>query len=411
MNLSRTAQNLKEEFERTELIDAHEHLPPERVRVAMPVDIFTLFSQYTPSDLFSAGMTPQQYAELHNAEVPLHRRWQVFEPFFRQIRFGSYARPALIAAKEFYGCDDISADTYRVISERMVAGNTPGIYHRILRQKCGIRLVLTQSKCTKFDTELLVPLMSGHRFFGGIRSRHVLEAVEAKFQFQARSLDDFLALVRKAILQWKSEGIVGLKMPSQRYGEPHRGLAEEAFSRMRAGATELPQHNPLKDFIGEEIIKTARDENLVMAVHAGMWGDFRELDPRHLIPILQRHPDVRFDLYHGGMPYVRYVGVMGKNFPNVWLNLCWSHVISPVMTCSFLDEWMDLVPVNKIIAFGGDYGKPVEKVYGHLQMARENIATVLGRRIDQGLINREEALRIARQWFFENPKELYRLKV
>jgi hypothetical protein len=81
------------------------------------------------------------------------------------------------------------------------------------------------------------------------------------------------------------------------------------------------------------------------------------------------------------------------------------------MTRSLLDEWTDLVPVNKILAFGGDYGEPVEKVYGHLLMARENLAHVLGGRIEEGLLSEDEALLLARKWFYENPKELYRLDV
>ena len=111
-----------------------------------------------------------------------------------------------------------------------------------------------------------------------------------------------------------------------------------------------------------------------------------------------------------GMPWVRETGVMGKNFPNVWLNLCWCHIISPVMTRAALDEWIDLVPVNKIFAFGGDYGKPVEKVYGHLVMAREDIAMVLGRRVEQGLMTEDQAVAVAHRWFYDNPKEAYGLK-
>ena len=73
------------------------------------------------------------------------------------------------------------------------------------------------------------------------------------------------------------------------------------------------------------------------------------------------------------------------------------------------DEWLDLVPINKIIAFGGDYCKPVEKVYGHLVMAREDIARVLAARVAEGLMTETQAVAIAHKWFFENPSELYRL--
>jgi hypothetical protein len=69
------------------------------------------------------------------------------------------------------------------------------------------------------------------------------------------------------------------------------------------------------------------------------------------------------------------------------------------------------VPVNKIIGFGGDYNRPVEKVYGHLVMAREDIAIVLGRRVDRGLMSHDKAVAIAKKWFWDNPKHLYRLNI
>ncbi|MEM2428834.1 MAG: amidohydrolase, partial [Candidatus Bathyarchaeia archaeon] len=121
--------------------------------------------------------------------------------------------------------------------------------------------------------------------------------------------------------------------------------------------------------------------------------------------------DAKFDLYHAGIPWVRELGVIGKTFPNVWLNLCWCHVISQEMARSALDEWIDLMPITKIIGFGGDYSIPVEKIYGHLVMAKEDIAEVLARRISRGLMKRSEALEIARMWFYENPVELYGLKL
>ena len=82
------------------------------------------------------------------------------------------------------------------------------------------------------------------------------------------------------------------------------------------------------------------------------------------------------------------------------------------MTVSALDEYIDLIPLNKIIGFGGDYSsRCVEKTYGHLKMARENIAEVLARRVDGGLMGLDDAVEICRLWLYENPKQLYGLEV
>jgi predicted TIM-barrel fold metal-dependent hydrolase len=147
-----------------------------------------------------------------------------------------------------------------------------------------------------------------------------------------------------------------------------------------------------------------------LAVHTGVRGDFREFDPQHFIPFFLRHPELRFDLFHMGIPYVRAMGRIAANFRNVWVNLCWAPTVSATMATNALDEWLDMVPVNKIIGFGSDVRWPVEKVYGHLTLARQTIATVLGRRIDRGMMSRDEALQLASRWLCDNAVELYGLK-
>ncbi len=411
MKLSSIEESLVKAFEEFDVVDAHEHLPPERVRLKQEVDVFTLFSHYTRVDLFASGMPEEYWEKIHDPSIPLERRWEIFAPFLKNIRYGSYARPAFIAAKEFYGFDDINERNYKALSERISAENKPGIYHRILREKCRIRIVLTQANRTDFDLDFLVPLMPLDTY-ANVRSKKIIEDHAVNLGERVRTLDDYLEVVRKGLEKWKTEGVIGIKMTSKPYGNPERSRAVALFdSLMRNEKKKLPQLNPLYTFLIDEILDIAAELGLIVAVHTGMWGDFRALAPQHMIPILSRHPKTRFDIYHMGVPYVRETAIIGKNFPNVWLNLCWLHIISPRIACLVIDELIDLVPINKIIAFGGDYRIPVEKVYGHLVMARENIAKVLGRRVKENLLSESEAVEIARKWFYENPRERYKLYI
>jgi predicted TIM-barrel fold metal-dependent hydrolase len=409
MNLSKTEQSLVKAFEQFEIIDAHEHLPPEHIRTGQHVDALTLFAHYTRTDLVTAGMRGEDYDALHNPNLPLDYRWNLLKPHLDNVRFGSYARPAFIAAKEIYGFDDISDETYRPLSEEMQKQNTPGIYTRILRDKCRIRHALTQAGRTDYEGDLLVPLMPMDNYAAPGNWNHI--SIRAhELGERAVNLDDYLLICEKGLAKWKSEGAVGIKMAARPYGSATRADAVSLFEALRTGAqSQLPDMNPLRDYLLDQVLRLAAEQELVVAVHAGMWGDFRDLASHHMIPVFMRNPRTRFDLYHMGMPDVRTTGVIGKNHFNVWLNLAWTHVISPAMTRAALDEYIDLVPMNKLIGFGGDYAKPVEKVYGHLVMAREDIAMVLGGRVDAGLMTEKQAVAVARKWFFENPVELYRL--
>ena len=91
------------------------------------------------------------------------------------------------------------------------------------------------------------------------------------------------------------------------------------------------------------------------------------------------------------------------------MNLCWAHVVASDMVVNTLKEAIDMVPLNKVFAFGADYVLFIEKVYGHLHMARENIAIVLGDRVDRNLMDLSEAKEIMRGWFYDYPKAFYRL--
>jgi len=408
MDNSAIEKSLIQAMEQFDTIDCHEHLPPEGARLATTVDVFTLFSHYCRGDLHVAGMTDAQFASLSNRDISLQRRWEIFEPFFNQIKWASYARAAHIAAKKFYGIDEINAKSYEQLTAAMQAGNKPGIYERVLKDACKIRTCLTQCGRTDLGTPLLTPLMP-------IAHSTETWAALSRPQFEqgvtVRTLDDYLDLMRKYVLRVKSEGAVGLKMLSNPYKVPSRQDALEAFASLRDGkVAQLPQVNPLRDYVWDETIAFGAQQDLVIAVHTGYWGDFRTLDPLHMIPILSRHPNARFDIYHLGYPWVRECLMLGKGFANVWLNLCWTHVISQRCVQAMLDEAVDLIPMNKILGFGGDYGTPVEKVYGHLVMAREDIAKVLGRRVAEKQMTENQAVAIARQWLCDNPKELYRLK-
>ena len=137
--------------------------------------------------------------------------------------------------------------------------------------------------------------------------------------------------------------------------------------------------------------------------------DFRTFDPRTVIEVVIEYPETRFDLFHLGFPFARQFIFIAKQYPNVTLNLCWCVLLSESITRQSINEILDTVPVNKVIAFGGDYYMDVENVYGHLHMAREVLAEALSERIARGRIDLEDAKNVIKLWFYDNPANIYRL--
>ena len=68
-----------------------------------------------------------------------------------------------------------------------------------------------------------------------------------------------------------------------------------------------------------------------------------------------------------------------------------------IVTEHGLHKILDMVPVNKITMFGGDYRCVVQKVWGHLVITREIVAKVLAERIEDGGLSQERTLDIAKK--------------
>ena len=100
--------------------------------------------------------------------------------------------------------------------------------------------------------------------------------------------------------------------------------------------------------------------------------------------------------------------MLGKTFSNVYLNMSWIHIISPIASRMDLREWLRMVPYNKIIAFGDDL-QHVETVYGHIKMACQNFAIALAEMIEEGVISDSVACDVAQAAFHDNLAKIYGL--
>ena len=138
-------------------------------------------------------------------------------------------------------------------------------------------------------------------------------------------------------------------------------------------------------------------------------GNIINSDPALLTNLFIKYPNVDFDVFHIGYPFQHVVSALCKNFPNVFIDMCWAHMISPAAARDALSDYLDAVPYNKISAFGGDYCF-VDGVYGHLRLARENVSKVLSEKVGEGIFCEDKAAEIARALFHENPLRIFKLQ-
>ena len=410
MKLDPVEQRLYDAFAATEIVDAHEHLGPEKDYLARDCCGPNLFGHYLRRELVSAGM-PAEYVDdllLKPGYRPVDEWWPKIAPYWKYVKESSYARATRIVARDLYGIDDINDGTIGELSEKVRADNQPGLYDRILREKCNIRLSLTCVRDTAFqDDPLLRPVIYVMDVSPIGSTWESVERLGDAEGLKVKRFEDLLEARRRQLTRLKAEGAVGFKITAGRRTEPGEAEARDTFERMRTAGS-CQNATPLLDYLFWKLLETAAGLAVPVAVHAGMWGDFRDLDAKWMIPYATRCPETHFDLFHLGMPGVNDAIVIAKNFPNVSLNLCWTYIISQRMTQDAIGRILDQVPVNKVIAFGGDYWV-IQKVYGHLVMARETLARAFARRIADGELTEDRAVEIGVMWLRDNPARIYRV--
>jgi predicted TIM-barrel fold metal-dependent hydrolase len=180
----------------------------------------------------------------------------------------------------------------------------------------------------------------------------------------------------------------------------------EGFRRLR----ERPFRN-LEDHMFHYLIRLAEAHNYPVQLHTGLHAGpnfITNSRPTHLTNLFMLYPKVKFDLFHIGYPYQSELAVLAKMFPNVYVDFCWAHIIAPGVSRRALHEFLETVPLNKIMGFGGDYNF-AELSYAHAKMARRNIAQVLAENVEAGTHTEDDAVEIGRMLLCDNPLSLFPL--
>ena len=415
---------LREHAARMTIADTHEHLWHEDFRLQKKVDAFTLFSHYTDADLVTAGMSPQAVKELQNPDIPLEKRWRDLAPYWAFTRTTGYGRCMLIAARDLFGIEDINAQTYRLLSERMAAANKPGWFGTVLKDKARIEFSVEDDLTTQRGEPLrpepgFFKMVTRFDYMIAPRQRKDLDYVAKVSGEDIGKLTDLENALAKVFKRKIQEGMVGVKsglayQRSLHYEKVSRAEAERAFDKVfgspSAEAPDPAAQKSLEDYMMHKTVQQAAEHHVVFQIHTGLEAGNRNhiarTNPSHLSDMLNEYQQVRFDLFHGGYPYGGEFASLGKNLPNVYPDLCWLHIISPGVAKRTLHELIETVPANKILGFGGDFFH-VEGAYGHAQMARAVTAEVLAEKVEQGYLREEEAAPLMDRILHLNGKELF----
>ena len=424
------------------IIDTHEHLISNeekwlegswrQIYTPGKVDVLKdyLF-EYFCYDLVSAGLPLSVLDKVRKGDMPLLEKWDLVEEYWEFSRHTGYGTALEISAAGVYGIPSIERETIEQLNAVFLDSLKPGKYRKVLKDLSKIKIAINQP----FEVDVDDWVECDPTFFKPVFSLDNLvrpESTAMIFQIEKRtgkritSFHAYLECCERSIEWALSKGAVAFKSAiayqrSLSFERTTRALAESEFNTFIDSINRdhiLSQSAGLlgtnaENYIMHFLLELANERELVVQIHTGLqegtgnyiyWSD-----PALLTNLFIQYPDVRFVIFHIGYPYQQTLSALAKNFANVFIDMCWAHIISPEACIRALVEWLDSVPYNKICGFGGD-SVTLDVVYGHQILARENISKALAIKIQQGRLNIDKAKEIARCFLWDNPLRIYRLK-
>ncbi len=430
--LESTYRELREQIAQMPVIDTHEHTKSERFRRESPFSPLDL--GYVGCNLCAAGASDEEAEAAENADRDPVLARKVFLKYYPYTRTTGYGRSIERTLRDVFGIETLDEGSFDTLWEKIRTGITEGSYEKWFKQRYNIRAVILDSDSDDEYPPIFFRSLRHANFFILADSREDLEALESR---SGRSIHS-AAQMREAMWSYlerllkEKKNVVALKnnlaynrsiyFQRTTLADADRAfnkLFARKFARHASSWIDTPHRSydelaPLQDFLVHESVRFAQEHGLAYQIHTGLQAGYTnnitDSRPSHLINLISEYRRVPFVLFHGGFPYCREWGVIGKNFPNAYLDLCWMHIISPATTIQMLDEWLDYVPNNKIFGFGGDLHM-VESIHGHLEIARDNIARALAVKVERGDLDKKTALEVAENMLFHNPNRVFKLNL
>lgn len=413
-------------IEKFEVFDTHEHIIPESKRTSERMDFFTLAHDwYAFSDVISAGLPAESAGRIRDPSASDGEKWRLFEPFWKHARFTGYSQALRIAMRDIYGTNAIDAATVGKLNDAIAARNRPGLYRYVLKERAKIFVAVVDDNwnvgAVRPDPEFFV---LAHKFDRFVLLDHAPQVRELEM-ITGRSITTLAGLQQALETNFKQclgAGMVTVKTTlaynrNLLFQEVSPADAERDFDRLMHTATGVGDFHArvlrpfrhLEDYMFHQVLQLADAHRIPFQVHTGLHAGNNFLansDPTSLTNLFFLYPRLRFDLFHISYPYQGELSVLAKTFPNVFADFTWAHIVSPTAAQIALHGFLEMIPANKILGYGGDSRYP-ELSYGHLVIARMNIAKVLSEKVAAGFCDEEEAIQIAKLLLVENPAHLF----
>lgn len=416
-------EEMKASIDAMPIIESHDHLGPDPDGKWPQFDLCDLLFHNLNPDLTAAGM-PGIGSHARTPWDPqireVEKKWQAIAPYMKHIKNMASYKALLCGLKSVYDFPypEIDDNNWAILNEQVVAAYQCKDWIDHVVQKHGnVRAAVVDMDTLATGRDYLLPsmkmdflMMQGSDYTG-------LEKLEKKYDVGLTKLQDLLTLIHQVFRQFIDDGAVAIKSVAAYYRSIYYSDIEEKTARaiFNKGLRNVSEDEKrkLQDFIMHEVCRLTEESGLPIQFHTGKlaWNfqNIEDTNPVHLTVLLKKFPKLRFDIFHGGIPYTGEFGVMANNYPNAFLDLNGMQWTSFEISRQCLREWLEMVPQNKIM-WGADSYRVYEGTLGQVLYFRKILAEVLTEKVRDGLYEFDFTIDLAKKILYENALTFFALQ-
>jgi predicted TIM-barrel fold metal-dependent hydrolase len=421
------AQNpsLAQKVQETPLIDTHEHLMNESERLQAGEKVWDkandwtfLLSHYFDSDLVVAGMSQADHDRFFSPGLGPLEKWKLVEPFWPSARYTGYGLNVRQTLRMVYGINDLSAESVKNLQTAYRETIKPGFYRHLLRDVGNIESC--QVNLWPFLESEQPDLLKSDLHISGMIEEDWDPEFARKAGIAVKSLDDWHRVIDYWITTYGKKAVaVKSTMAYQRdldcVPTPAEAAEKPFLKKLHKEPMTPEERKALEDHLFWYTVGRATEMGLPVKLHTGYHAGHGQMplrrvrgNPSAVCDLCRHSPQTRFVLFHVSYPYYEEMLAVAKQYPNAYMDMCWSWIINPLAAKDFLKKFLVTAPANKIFTFGGDY-IPVELVPGHAAIARQGIGQALSELVDEKWLTLNEASKLADLIMHQNASTFYKL--
>ncbi len=346
--------------------------------------------------------------------IPVGNSYEEHRRFLESARYNSYFVWLEKSLSIIYGFNErITADNWDEISDLIKTKHSDINEHiRILKEECryikGITDIYWSPGSYLGHEDIFSPVIRIDAFLLHFHPSQRFEDVVVPWDFipglKGLKFDEYIEAVLSFLRKKVESGAVGFKLAAAydrpiKFNDVSFDKAAKIFMRDPSSVSE-DEWLSYGDYIIGRVCELAEELNVPIQVHTGL-AKLPGSNPMNFENTIERFPNVRFILFHGGYPWIHEVAALAHNFKNVYVDVVWLPIISTTAAVEALGEYIEVVPSIEKIMWGSDSWTS-EEAFGALLAYQHVLAKVLADKIDSGYINFEDAKYIAERLMYKN---------